>query len=130
MGTGSLPETLPSPSPPPSPPPSRTRCTPIASSPTAWLLPVPSNNPPVAKNDEYTVQQEYPNVMTVLINDTDPNCDPLTVTKVTQGEYGQVAINSDGTLTYNVATPTLDSFTYTVSDGKGGTAEATVNVTD
>ncbi len=105
-------------------------CTPSSpSSPGAWLLPVPSNNPPVAKNDEYRVVEEQI-TKSVLENDTDPDCDRLTVIEVTPGRYGNTAINPDGTITYTVTTPTSDSFTYTVSDGRGGTAKATVTVTD
>ncbi len=109
---------------------SGTSCTPSSpSSPGAWLLPVPSNNPPVAKNDEYRVVEEQI-TKSVLENDTDPDCDRLTVIEVTPGRYGNTAINPDGTITYTVTTPTSDSFTYTVSDGRGGTAKATVTVTD
>ena len=56
----------------------------------------------------------------------------LTVTAVTQGTNGTVAITGGGTgVTY---TPDAnffgtDSFTYTISDGNGGTDTATVNVT-
>src|SRR5207244_12601266 len=63
-------------------------------------------------------------------NDTDVDGDPLTVTAVSGGTKGTVALTA-GTVTY---TPTAnangtDSFSYTVSDGKGGTATGTVNVT-
>ncbi|HXR41448.1 MAG TPA: Ig-like domain-containing protein, partial [Acidothermaceae bacterium] len=70
--------------------------------------------------------------ITVLANDTDP--DPgqaLSVSAVTQPANGASAVLSGMAVTYR---PTLnfygnDSFTYTVSDGRGGTATATVNVT-
>ena len=53
-----------------------------------------------------------------------------TVSRVTQGSHGSVAINDDGTVTY---TPTTgftgsDSFTYTVEDTDSNTATATIDV--
>jgi VCBS repeat-containing protein len=83
----------------------------------------------VAKNDEYRVLEKQITV-NVLANDTDPNCDRLWVISLTQGSYGNATINPDGTITYIVTTATSDSFTYTISDGKGGSAQATVTVTD
>ncbi len=78
----------------------------------------------------------------VLVNDTDPDGDTLTVTAVDalSAKGAAVAIASNGTFTYNptaaVALQALnagesivDTFTYTVSDGKGGTSTATVAVT-
>jgi hypothetical protein len=56
--------------------------------------------------------------------------DTLSVSGVTQGANGTVTINPDGTVTY--ALPRFfggtDTFTYTVSDGHGGTATAVVTV--
>lgn len=76
----------------------------------------------------------------LLSNDTDANGDPLTVTAVspTSARGGTVTLNGDGTITYNPGTAldslgagqtAQDSFTYTVSDGNGGTDEATVSFT-
>jgi len=70
--------------------------------------------------------------ITVLANDTDP--DPgqaLSVTAVTQPSNGAAAVMSGMAVTYrpNLNFYGSDSFTYTVSDGRGGTATATVNVT-
>jgi len=56
----------------------------------------------------------------------------LTITAVTNGTNGTVAITGGGTgLTYtpNANFFGADAFTYTISDGNGGTATATVNVT-
>jgi uncharacterized repeat protein (TIGR03803 family) len=70
-----------------------------------------------------------PFVGDVLANDTDPDGDTLTIGNYSQGTFGSVALDA-GQFTY---TPGLnfvdrDSFTYTVSDGLGETATATVNV--
>ena len=66
----------------------------------------------------------------VLSNDSDPDGDTLTITAITQGTNGKVT-NTDSTATYTPANNFhgADSFTYSVSDGNGGTATATVNVT-
>jgi hypothetical protein len=58
---------------------------------------------------------------------TDADNDALTVTSVTGATNGTVT--TDGTnVTYTATNGTDDSFTYTVSDGFGGTASATVTV--
>lgn len=91
------------------------------------------NDPPVANADTATVAEDGTVNIPVLANDTDVENDPLTVTSVTQGAHGSVAINPDKTARY---TPVAnyngsDSFTYTVSDGHGGSATGavTINVT-
>ena len=66
----------------------------------------------------------------MLGNDTDPDGDTLTVSGKTNGTHGTVTCTSTA-CTY---TPTGgytgdDSYTYTVADGKGGTATGTVSVT-
>jgi len=89
---------------------------------------------PVAVNDSYTA---YTNLALqvaapgVLSNDTDVDSDPLTAAKATDPAHGAVTMTSNGAFTY---TPTAgysgpDSFTYTVSDGMGGSATGTVNIT-
>jgi len=92
-----------------------------------------ANNPPTAGNDSATVDEDsVANSVNVLANDTDADGDTPAITSVTQASHGSVAITGGGTgLTY---TPTPDyngpdSFTYTISDGRGGTDTATVSVT-
>lgn len=59
---------------------------------------------------------------------TDGDGDAVSVSAVTQGASGTVTFNGT-TVTYaNTAAAATDSFTYTVSDGKGATAIRTVNV--
>lgn len=89
------------------------------------------NLPPVLQNDNVSTTQNTPVNINVLANDSDPENDPLTVVDVTNGVNGTLTINADNTITY---TPTpgftgLTGFTYTVSDGNGNTASATVNIT-
>jgi hypothetical protein len=60
----------------------------------------------------------------------DPDEDELTVTAVTQGDNGTVAIETDGTVTYTPDTSFAgeDSFTYTVEDPDGNEATHTILV--
>jgi VCBS repeat-containing protein len=90
------------------------------------------NQPPLAVNDTATVAINSTTSITVLANDSDADSDVLTVTAVTQGAHGTVVIAAAGAnLTYTPAIDYLgpDSFTYTISDGRGGSATATVQVT-
>ncbi len=88
------------------------------------------NTPPVAVDDSATTNEATPVVIDVLANDSDFDGDDLTVDSVTQGTNGSVVDNGDGTVTYTPtsAAPYIDTFTYTVIDGFGGTAGATVTV--
>jgi large repetitive protein len=93
------------------------------------------NDNPDAVNDTATVAEDSgANAINVLANDTaaPDTGETLTITAVTQGANGSVAITGGGTgLTYtpnaNYCGP--DSFTYTISDGNGGTDTATVSIT-
>jgi hypothetical protein len=69
--------------------------------------------------------------VSVLGNDTDGDADPLSVTAAGDPANGSVVVNSDGTITYTPDTGFVgtDSFTYTISDGRGGQDTATVTVT-
>jgi Bacterial Ig domain len=86
---------------------------------------------PVANNDSATTDEDTPIDINVLSNDSDPDGDALNVSSVTQGTNGAVSINVDKTVHYAPAQDYFgtDSFTYTIDDGHGGTATATVNVT-
>ncbi|GGD32703.1 Ig-like domain-containing protein [Sinisalibacter lacisalsi] len=90
----------------------------------------PVNDAPVAGDDSTSTDEDTAVVIDVLANDSDVDGDMLEVTEVGDPSNGTVEINPDGTLTY---TPDPDyngpdSFTYTVSDGNGGTDTATVNI--
>lgn len=88
------------------------------------------NNPPVAVDDDLaTTGEDTPVIIDVLANDSDPDSDTLTVDSVTQGLSGSVVNNgTDVTYTPNLNFNGLDSFTYTVTDGRGGADTATVSI--
>ncbi|MBL8299503.1 MAG: tandem-95 repeat protein [Rhodanobacteraceae bacterium] len=89
------------------------------------------NRPPVAVNDAAQTQPATPVRISVLANDRDPDSDPLTIASVTTPAHGTAVPNSDGTVTYAPAAgfSGSDSFSYIVSDGRGGTATAQVTIT-
>jgi VCBS repeat-containing protein/CshA-type fibril repeat protein len=94
-----------------------------------FLLSV-TNPTPTAVNDVIETPEGAPVTIAVLANDTAPDHDPLTVTSVTPPAHGSVVINADGSITYTPATgfSGSDTFSYTISDGNGGTSSATVSV--
>ncbi|MEO7761557.1 MAG: cadherin-like domain-containing protein, partial [Casimicrobiaceae bacterium] len=98
---------------------------------TITVLAVVVNHPPVARDDTFFITQKFTD-LDVLANDSDPDGDPLTIISVTQPILGTVQITSDGKslrftqpLIFNHTT-----FTYTISDGRGGTSTATVTLID
>src|SRR5205085_2512406 len=62
---------------------------------------------------------------------TDPDGDTLAVTVVSPPAHGSAVARADGTITYTPAANYngADSFTYTIADGHGGTATASVALT-
>ncbi|MEA2172927.1 MAG: hypothetical protein QOD00_519 [Blastocatellia bacterium] len=94
------------------------------------LQPGKCNRPPTAVNDTATTTQNTPVRINVSENDSDPDFDALTVTSVGPPAHGSVNIVNSNTVNYAPGTNYVgnDSFTYTISDGHGGTATATVNV--
>jgi hypothetical protein len=89
------------------------------------------NDPPVGVRDVLVTTRGVPGSVNVLANDYDVDGDPLTVTAVTQGANGTVTFLPTGLVTYTPAAGYVgtDYFTYTVSDGRGGTRRVRVDVT-
>ena len=91
------------------------------------------NASPVAVGDVVSGTANTPLTIastTLLSNDSDPNGDPLTISSVLDATHGTVALVGGSV----VFTPTKDyigdaSFTYTISDGHGGSASASVSLT-
>ncbi len=90
----------------------------------------PIGNPPDAVDDAVATGEDTPITIDVLANDSDAEDDPLSITDVTQGTHGAVVNNgTDVTYTPNADYFGSDTFTYTISDGNGGSDFATVMVT-
>ncbi|MFW5815421.1 MAG: Ig-like domain-containing protein [Wenzhouxiangella sp.] len=89
------------------------------------------NQPPQASDSSFSVEQDSTdNRLDVLANDSDPDGDALTIVEVSSPGNGEAEISGDAV----VYTPAADffgtdQFTYTVDDGFGGQATATVTVT-
>ena len=99
---------------------------------TVSIMVTSVNDLPTANDDSATAQEDTPVVtIDVLANDTDADADRLMVINATQGRHGSVTINTDGTLIYAPGRNFCgsDTFSYTLSDGKGGTDSAAVTVT-
>lgn len=93
---------------------------------------VPVNQTPVANNDVATVNQGDSVAISVRANDTDADGDLLVVAGISQGANGSVvidAITGNPVYTPNAGFVGTDQFTYSINDGHGGTATATVAVT-
>ena len=90
-----------------------------------------ANRPPDAANDTLTTDEGVAGTVSVLANDNDPDGDTLTVTGDTDGVNGTASCTVAGSCTYTPAAgfSGADSFTYEISDGRGGLDTATVQVT-
>ncbi len=98
------------------------------------------NLPPVAVDDSAETNLNTPLAIDVLVNDSDPQDDPLQITlpSTTTSQNGSVAVNNNGTPSdptddfVNYQPPAgfggTDSFDYVLNDGSGGTDSATVTV--
>jgi hypothetical protein len=91
---------------------------------------VRTNRPPVARDDYAVAGFNRSLDIDVLANDSDPDNDRLSVVAFTQPQFGTVTRGPGNTLTYRSMQDYIgyETFTYQVSDGRGGTATATVVV--
>ena len=91
---------------------------------------VAANVAPNAQDDSATTAEDTAVDVNVLANDTDADGDALAITAFTQPAHGTVTENANHTLHYVPAADFhgTDSFSYTISDGRGGTDTATVTI--
>nr|MDZ8063512.1 VCBS domain-containing protein [Nostoc sp. EkiNYC01] len=113
------------------------------------------NRPPTANNDAPSTNENTVFNGNVLSNDSDPDGNALTVTAVNGSATnvgtqinlgnGKLTVNANGTFTFDPTNGTAaltdgydylpqgtnatTSFNYTISDGRGGTANATATIT-
>ena len=90
--------------------------------------------PPVAVNDNLGARAGRSSLLPVLLNDYDPNGDVIAITGDTgiDPSIGHVDIinnRQELQITLGASASGVLSFRYTISDGRGGTASATVTVT-
>lgn len=94
-------------------------------------IPMNNNQDPIANDDTgIDITNSTTAIIDVLLNDSDPDDDALTITSVnTTTTNGTVRIvNKQIEYTANDNYTGTDSFTYTIEDGQGGQATATVTV--
>lgn len=92
--------------------------------------PAPANQPPTTADISTTTPINTP--VSGTITGADPDGDALTFTKTTDPANGTATVNAttgNWTYTPNPGFTGVNSFTVTVSDGRGGTAVATVTIT-
>ncbi|HEY3924112.1 MAG TPA: Ig-like domain-containing protein [Acidothermaceae bacterium] len=98
---------------------------------TATVTVTVGNQAPVANADSAiaTGLAGSPITVDVLANDTDANSDPLTLISVSVPAHGTAALVA-GKVVYTPSATYAgpDTFTYSISDGNGGTATGTVSV--
>ena len=95
---------------------------------TITVAPKP-NTAPVAGADSASTSSPVGVTVDLLANDTDADGDPLSVTAVSDPANGTVSL-AGATASYTPAADFsgTDSFSYTLSDGKGGMSSALVTV--
>ena len=88
------------------------------------------NAPPEANDDDTVVLQDVASDIRVLDNDNEPDGEQMQFASVTRGTNGAVSVNLDNSLRYTPDPSYVgaDTFTYTLRDGRGGEATATVRV--
>ncbi|MEC9476847.1 MAG: tandem-95 repeat protein [Planctomycetota bacterium] len=89
------------------------------------------NNTPTTNDDSAVLNEDTPTAIAALANDSDLDGDTLTISGLGAPNKGSVEVLASGEILY---TPDLDSngqdaFQYTVTDGKGTEATATVFLT-
>ncbi len=96
----------------------------------AYGIPRVVNRPPVAGADKASTRRNVAVTIAVLANDRDPDGDALSLVAVSKPTRGTARVTADRRVKYdpNRNFRGTDRFTYAISDGRGGTATATVTV--
>lgn len=89
---------------------------------------VRNNNLPILGPDTRTIMEDDSSTLNVLLNDTDPDGDPLTIADIIQSANGLATLVGDSTIKYipNENFFGADTFYYVVSDGFGALVNGTV----
>ncbi len=100
----------------------------------ATITDLGASSDPTAVNDPYYIDLNtfltVDSASGLLRNDSDPDTDPLSVTGTSYAGPGTLFFNPDGSFTYQPAPDFTgdDTFTYTISDGNGGSVTGTVTI--
>ncbi|HEY3414477.1 MAG TPA: Ig-like domain-containing protein [Armatimonadota bacterium] len=89
------------------------------------------NSPPTAVADSFTVAEDTVATLHPTANDTDPDGDALTISAVGTPSHGVATVSADALSVIYAPAPDYtgsDAFTYTIDDGHGGNATATVTI--
>lgn len=90
-----------------------------------------ANRAPIAVADSASTPMGQPLTIDVLANDSDPDGDTLSIVDVRDAVWGSAVASGGGTVTYTPPDPTFvgsDQFEYTIDDGRGLTAVASVDI--
>ena len=87
-----------------------------------------ANSPPEVPDVCAAMSEDTALAIPVLQIDRDADGDPLRIIATTQPQSGTVVANEDGSITFTAAEPGLQSFRYTASTGRRGSASANVSV--
>ena len=92
---------------------------------------LPINDRPLTTDDSATTLEDQPVTLNILLNDVDPDGDPLDVDQCSPPLKGRITINPDRTLTYTPDPDANGSDTAdcNVIDGQGGSATSRVTFT-
>ena len=87
------------------------------------------NSPPLAQQDSISTPYTSKVTINVLNNDSDSDCDTLSISSVSQPTIGAAVINSDGTISFDpMGNIGSHFFLYTISDAHGGTSTEGVSI--
>ncbi|MFN7777771.1 MAG: Ig-like domain-containing protein, partial [Betaproteobacteria bacterium] len=102
---------------------------------TVSIVVTPQDDPPVARADGYSVSEDQ--VLTVaaafgvLVNDIEPDGQPLTAVQIGNPSHGSVTLAANGSFVYtpNANFFGTDRFYYVANDGNSDSGLATVTIT-
>ncbi|WP_229051836.1 Ig-like domain-containing protein [Aeromicrobium sp. Leaf350] len=96
----------------------------------------PENRPPVANPDNLGARPGQATILPVVLNDTDPDRDLITITKVThvsgpEPTSGYAVVGNDTQVQASFAADAVGDavFRYDIADGRGGTASTEATIT-
>jgi VCBS repeat-containing protein len=98
---------------------------------TATITVASVDDAPTAVGESATTHEDAAVSIDVLTNDSDIENDTLSIASFSQPAHGSIALIDARTFRYTPANDYFgsDSFSYTISDGQGGEATATVSLT-